>query len=276
MPNFCTNCGAKLRKDANFCTNCGTKVVKSNIKQHNPSSIYFSDRTEKKYAKMELERIVGGKSLHNSIFVTALLENDLDIAFTGRAIRRQVEKEIDSGQIRVEDVQSRVNQLIQEYKIENEEKKKKLETINEIFESAEIKSDISKNNIGKMQVIFIRNRLKNKLFNKKENMSEEEIKYFIKTEIERTVKEQAKARMAKEKAEKERIAKEREMRRKEMEKTERTSGGYCGFSCRHFYEEFFDSGGGITGDFESDGYFEYYCRLFGRYVNPGHFCEYYE
>lgn len=52
-------------------------------------------------------------------------------------------------------------------------------------------------------------------------------------------------------------------------------GGYCGLSCRHCYEEFFDSGGGIVGDFDSGGYTEYYCHL-GHPICNGRYCEDYE
>lgn len=54
-----------------------------------------------------------------------------------------------------------------------------------------------------------------------------------------------------------------------------SKGNYCSLSCRHCYEEFLDSGGGIVGDFTSDGYVEYYCRL-GHQISYGSFCEYYE
>lgn len=60
-----------------------------------------------------------------------------------------------------------------------------------------------------------------------------------------------------------------------IEKPKMAHGGYCSLSCRHCYEEFFDSGGGIVGDFDSGGYYEYYCRL-GHPVAIGSFCEYYE
>ena len=66
MANFCTNCGAKVRKEDNFCTNCGTKIDKSDIKVYvdlegltegtytkeiivkglNPLAIYKAKRTE--------------------------------------------------------------------------------------------------------------------------------------------------------------------------------------------------------------------------------------
>ena len=281
MVNFCTNCGAKLRRDANFCTNCGAKVVQSDMGQHNTSSNPYFDNMEKEVAKEQLKRVVGGKLVFNKSFYNVLLENGLGIS-TGMAIRKQVEKEIDSGQIRVGDVQIRVNQLIIEYQIKNEETKKKLRMINEIFESEEIKLEIINNNIDRKHVISIKDNLKNKIIDKNENMSEEEIKHFIKTELEKVIK-QEKARIAKEKEEA-RKAKEREearkaereeRRRRELEWIEKYGGGYCSLSCRHCYEEFFDSGGGIVGDFDVGGYSEYYCNI-GYSVSFGSFCKDYE
>ena len=139
---------------------------------------------------------------------------------------------------------------------EQEEEHNKLKTIDEIFESEEIKTEIRKNNAGQKHVISIKDMLKNKLINKRERMSEEEIKDFIKTELEKA-----------------RITEEKEMNRKNMEDTVHKS--YCSLNCRHCYEEFLDSGGGIVGDFDNDGYFEYYCRL-GHSVSFGSFCKDYE
>ena len=276
MANFCTNCGTKLGRGDNFCTNCGTKIDKSDMKQQNPSSNQYSDNLEIKKAKKELKRVIGGRLSYNKTFGNALLENGLDIVNTGNAIRQQVEKEIDSGQIKSAGVEFRVNQLILEYKIKKEEEKKKLKKIDGIFESPEIKLEISKNRVDQTHVISIKDSLKNKIINNGENMSEEEIKYFIKTELEKAGKEQEKARLAKEREmENARIAREKEMKRKKIEEKERTYGGYCGLGCRHCYEEFLDSGGGIVGDFDSDGCVEYYCSL-GHSVSHGRFCEYYE
>ena len=275
MANFCINCGTKLGRDDNFCINCGTKIDKSDAKQHNPSLNQYSDSMEKKKAKKELKRVVGGSFLHNKTFGNALLENGLDSINDGKAIIQQVEKEIESGQIKCGGVEFRVNQLLLEYKIKKEEDKKKLKMIDEIFESAEIKLEIRKNKIDQLHVISIKDNLTNKIINKRENMSEEEIKYFIKTELEKMGKEQEKARIAKEKAEKARIAKEREMSKKRIEENERTYGGYCGYSCRHYYEEFLDRAGGIVGDFDSEGSVDYYCNL-GHNLVEGRFCEDYE
>ena len=260
MANFCTNCGSKLEGYYNYCINCGTKIDKSD----NPSSNQYSDSMEKKKAKRELKRVVGGSWVYNTTFINALIENGLDWHKDGKAIRQQVEKEIDSGQIKSAEVEYRVNQLILEYKIKNEEAKKKLKTADEIFESAEIKLEISKNNIGQTQVVSIKNSLKYKIINKRDDMSEEEIKYFIKTELQKAGKEQKKAR----------IAKEREMNRK-IEVNKRTNGGYCDLNCRHCYEEFIDGGGSIVGDFDSEGYVDYYCHL-GHSISFGSFCEDYE
>ena len=276
MANFCTNCGNKLGRDDNFCTNCGTKIDKSDIKQNNLSFNPYSDSTEKRNAKRELKRVVGGSRVFNKTFGNALVENGLDIVHTGKAIRQQVEKEIDSGQIKSGGVEFRVNQLIFEYKIKNEEEKKKLKMIDEIFESEEIQSEIRKNKIDQTYINSIKDSLKNKLINKKENMSEDEIKNYIKNELIKASKEMKKARIAKEKIEKARIVREKEMSRKKIQENKITYGGYCGLGCRHCYEEFLDSGGGIVGDFDSDGCVEYYCNLLGRYVDYGRFCEYYE
>ena len=72
-----------------------------------------------------------------------------------------------------------------------------------------------------------------------------------------------------------RIKKEKEICSKKIEKNNIVHGGYCSLKCRHSYEEFIDSGGGIVGDFDSEGYVEYYCRL-GHSLSFGRFCEDYE
>ena len=278
MANYCTNCGTKLGKDDNFCTNCGTKIDKSDIKQN--KSVF--DSIEKKKAKEELKRVVGGRLSYNKTFSKACIYNGLDIVSTGKAIRRQVEKEIDSGQIKTGGVEFRVNQLISEFKIkmekEKEEEKKKLKMIDEIFESEEIKSEIMENNIDQKYADSIKAILKDKVIDNKEDMGEDEIRYFIKKELKKEMEaqekrkreEQEKARKLEEQA---KIRKEQEMIRKEM--IENGQGGYCGFGCRHFHEEFLDENGGVVGDFDSEGMFEYYCDL-GHSAHSGSFCEYSE
>jgi len=66
-----------------------------------------------------------------------------------------------------------------------------------------------------------------------------------------------------------------EQRKREMEYIRQYGGGYCGYDCRHYYEEFFDDHGAIVGDFDSTGYVEYYCRL-GHSVSAGAFCKDFE
>ena len=189
MGNFCTNCGTKLGRYDNFCTNCGAKVDKSDMKQINSSLNQHYDSLENKNAKKELKKVVGGSSASNKTFANALVENGLDIVRDGKDIRQQVEKEIDSGQIKSGGVEFRVNQLIREYAIKKEEEKRKLKMIDEIFESAEIRLEITKNNIDQIRVTSIKDSLKNRIIDKRENMGEMEIKHFIKTELEKVIKE---------------------------------------------------------------------------------------
>lgn len=211
MANFCTNCGSKLEDYYNYCINCGTKIDKSDIKQNNSVSNQYSDSMEKKKAKQKLNMVLGGILSSDDSFRKTLFYNGLDYVNTRKAIKQQVEKEIDSGQIKSEEVEYRVNQLIIEYKTKMEEEKARI-------------------------------------------AKEEENK-----------KEMEKARIAREKA----------MTTNEIKRNGINNGGYCDLSCRHFYEEFLDSGGGITGDYTDDGMVEYYCSL-GHSIVYGNFCEDYE
>ena len=227
MANFCMKCGAKIRKEDNFCINCGTKLEKEDNFCTNCGA---KIRKEDNFcincgAKIDKSNVKQKKTLLKSV-------ND------------SIEKE---------------RERIAE---EKKEKKKKLKTIDKIFESEEIKSEIRKNNISPQYVISIKENLKDKLINKKEERSEEELKYIIKKELKKANKEQNV-----------RITKEKEMNSKIENKT--VGGNYCDLKCRHCYEEFMDSGGGIVGDFDSEGYTEYYCHL-GHSLSFGKFCEDYE
>ncbi|WP_406535340.1 zinc-ribbon domain-containing protein [Methanobrevibacter sp.] len=269
MANYCTKCGTKLGKDDNFCTNCGTKINKQNIHLLKTPS----DSIEKEKAKKELKKVIGGRLSYNSTFSGALLENGLDITNTGNAIKQQIEKEIDSGKIKSGGVEFRVNQLIHEYKIKKEEENKILKTIDEIFETEEIKSEIRKNRIDQIHVDSIKDHLQNKLIDKRENMNEEEIKHFIKAELEKKGKEQEKARTAEAK-EKARIAEE--MKRKRTTEKKMGNGGYCGWGCQYYREEILDSTGGIIGDYTEDMSGTYYYCSLGHVLVDGRFCEDYE
>lgn len=152
-----------------------------------------------------------------------------------------------------------VKESIEKEKAKEKEKLKKINELEEIFESEEIRSEIRKNGIDQRQVMSIKKSLKKKIIVNTKDMSDDEIRYFIKTELENA----RKARIAK------------EMRSKNTQENKLNRGGYCSIHCRHYYEEFFDSGGGIVGDFDSDGYFEYYCKL-GHSISHGCYCEYYE
>ena len=229
MANFCSNCGTKIRKEDKFCSNCGTKLIEENNFCINCGTKLGE---EDKFCincgtKIDKSNIKQGKHLSKSL-------------------HDKIKKEID---------------IIAK---QNEEKKKKLKTIDEILESEEIKSEIRKNNINQIHVNSIKNSLKNKIIHNREEMSEEEIKYFIKTELEKASEKQKKAKIAKEK-----------MSSKKIEKNKIAQGDYCNLNCRHCCEEFLDSGGGIVGDFDDGGYVEYYCRL-GHSLSFGRFCDDYE
>lgn len=64
------------------------------------------------------------------------------------------------------------------------------------------------------------------------------------------------------------------MSSKKIEENE-TYGGYCDYSCKHYCEEFIDSGGGLDFDFTGDEIVDHYCAL-GHSLAYGSFCEYYE
>lgn len=272
MANFCTNCGTRLGKGDNFCTNCGTRINNSDIKQDNHLKS-MHDSIEKNRAKEELKRVVGGRFSYNKTFTKALLEGGLGVSVEN-AIEQQVKKEIDSGQIKSGGVEFRVNQLRAEYKTKMEEDNKKLKMIDEIFESEEIKSQIINQNV-QAHVTSIKDDLKEKLIDKRENMSEDEIRYFIKNELEKAWIAEENARIAREKAriaeENTRIAEEKERTSKKIEK----NGGYCNYGCMHYREQFIDSGGGIDLDFTGEEIVDSYCAL-GHPLSYGSFCKYYE
>lgn len=262
MANFCTNCGNKVRKEDKFCTNCGARID-DNFFKSTPDSM------EKIQARRELKRVVGGILTHNS-FSDTVHHNGLDVYSTRNAIKKQVEKEIDSGQIKSGGVEYRVNQLILEHKArmekekarrareKEEEEKKKLKMIDEIFGSDDIQSKIKMFHITDSQVISIKYNLKDRLINKRENMSEDEIRSFIRREFIKANKEQETVITPNE---------------NEVEiSVEPDYGGYCSLRCRHCYEEYLDSMGGIVGDFDAGGSYEYYCTL-GHHVSFGRFCE---
>ena len=259
--NFCMNCGAKLRKDDKFCIYCGAKTDGSDLKPNNTQFKSMHDM-EKENARRELKRVVGGKLFYNKTFSNELFKKGLEILTTGRSIRQQVEKEIDSGKIKSGDVESRVYQLIQEHKIESDRQKvkrfeekqeemKKIKMINELFESEEIKSEIRKNRVDEFNVILIKDRLKNKIIKNGQNMSDVQIKSYLKNEFKKYG-----------------IPKKRETGSRKVE----NNGGYCSFNCIHYCEEFLGSEGEIVGDFTSDGVVDYYCNL-GHSLTYGSFCH---
>lgn len=218
---------------ANFCTNCGTKI-----------------RKEDKYCTNCGTKI--RKDNEYCVNCGAKLEKDYNYCIN---CGTKTDKS---------DIKPNSHQLKSKISIEIEKENRKLKTIDELFESEEIKSEIRKNKIDQINVSYIKNILKNKLSN---NMSEEEIKDSIKIKIKEVGEELKKSEIAKEK--------ENEMKSEKIKVNQNRSGGYCSLNCRHCYEEFLDSGGAIIGDFSSDGLVEYYCRL-RHPIAWGRYCEDYE
>lgn len=270
MANFCINCGAKLERDYKFCTNCGAKVDGFDMRNDSPLNS-MPDSEEVKKAKKELKRVIGGRWSYNKAFIRALADNGIDTASTRLAIRRQVNEEIESGKIRSGGVEVRVNQLIAEYKIrierEREEEQKRLKLIDEILESDEIISEIIKSKNNQMFVSSIKDNLKEKLINEREIASEDEIRQFIKSELERLREEEKEARL---KAKLGEFPVEIKASTNEVE-----NGGYCNYSCIHFTEEYISSDGDLSYDFTGDEIIDHYCNL-GHYVAYGSFCKYHE
>lgn len=268
MPNFCTNCGFKLGKEDNFCMNCGARIDRSDERLK-----LEYERMEKRNAKQRLNSVVGGSIFLTKHFKNSLRDYGLDYE-TGLAIRHQVESEIESGQVKTGGVVYRVNQLLPEYKAKKDIEREKLRIFDEIIESPEIQSEISKYHT-ESEIRRLKVDLRNEIKDNDKKMGENEIRDFINGRLNNLNREKRKAIIAEENA---RIARENARRAREEEirrKLEAGIGGYCGLSCAYCYEEFLDSSGGIIGDFSPDGLYEYYCRL-GHSVSIGSYCEDYK
>ena len=269
MANFCTNCGTKLEKDYKFCINCGTRIADLDTGENRPPLKSVPDSEEVKKAKKELKRVIGGRLTYNKNFLKALADNGIDTTHNRLAIRRQVNDEIESGQITSAGVEVRVYQVIAEYRILMEEENKRLKLIDEILESDEITSEIMKNKSNTTFTSTVKDNIKEKLTDEKEIRSEDEIRDFIKSELEKLKQEERKAKIQ---ARQTPVSREI---RTGSRKTE-SNGGYCDYSCRHYIEEFMDSDGQLSFDLSCDTVmFDYYCNL-GHNVAHGSFCRYYE
>lgn len=95
----------------------------------------------------------------------------------------------------------------------------------------------------------------------------------IQHQINRKKKEEERRKQAEEFKKWEEERKERKKRQEEY--IRQYGGGFCDYSCRYCYEEFFDSRGAVVGDIDNEGYSEYYCSL-GHSLNYGSYCKDYE
>lgn len=273
MANFCTNCGTRVEKNYKFCINCGTRIDNSDIRENKPPSKSVPDGPEVKKAKKELKRVIGGRFSYNQNFIKALADSGMDDVHTRLAIRRQVNDEIESGQITSAGVEVRVYQVMAEYKIrmekEKEEEAKRLKLIDEILDSDDVITQIMKSKNSQTFVSAIKDSLKEKLINEKEIKSEYEIRQFINGELEKLKEEEEKK--ARIEAMQRVIPPESNINRSRTE----TDGGYCDYSCIHYSEEFIDSDGEISYDFTGSEIIDHYCNL-GHNVAYGSFCRHYE
>lgn len=226
MANFCTNCGARLRMSDNFCIKCGTKIKKSTIKYNNPSSKPMPNNMEKDKTKKEIKRVVG---------------------------------EVESG---MNQLMGKCKTKLEKEMKDAEERNRKKKMIDRIFESPEIKSEIRKDR--PIDAFAIKGNLENKIINERENMSEDEIKHFIKSELRKAREREAKAS----------IAKEKEMGSKKTQEN-KAYGSYCNQGCRHCYEQYIHSGGEVDFDFTGEEIIDYFCNL-GHSISFGRFCKDYE
>lgn len=166
MVIYCTNCGTKLEDDDAFCMNCGTKV--DNLDKNKKKSLFQSiqDTRKKNKAKQKLENIC----IRNYVEST---------------IKKQVTDEIESGQVKIDGVEKRVNELKVQYKKQKVKENAKFKLIDEILESEEIKLKIKEYDINDSQLNTIRTRV----ISMTENFNDKtEIKKNISARIEKNGK----------------------------------------------------------------------------------------
>ena len=126
LAKFCTNCGNKLEEGASFCTNCGTKVEG----EHEPKkrkgflgilneTIQTTQQTKQeirnrpKTGEEILKGLTGGTFKSRS-FLSKLTENGLSVS-DGDSLIGKIKKEIESGELKNEDIEKRLDEIIEEY-----------------------------------------------------------------------------------------------------------------------------------------------------------------
>ena len=280
MTIFCTKCGTRLDDYDNFCSNCGERIVYPRSGNPSPGSPEYN---EKRQAIKTLERIIGGRFTSGYAFKKSVKEYGMDSIVTGRAIKKQVEKEINAGLITSGGVEYRVNQLILECKKRMENLKalerKRLKMVDDVFESQEIKSGMKKINADQIWANEVKTKLKDRIIFGKEKLTEDEMRKYINNEIFRVSQQQREEmiKQAKIEAIRKRQKAEEEERREIMRMIENGEipGGFCSMNCVYFHEEYLDANGGSVGDFDAEGCVEYYCGL-GNALCRGNYCSDYK
>lgn len=127
LVKFCVKCGSKLDDGDKFCTRCGQKTT-------NYKKINNINRKEVKQAKKTLKEYYGGLKIKDS-YKEKLKSHNISL-MDGINIKREIEKEIEAGTVRNEDVENRFNELMIEYEKNKQkrmiENQKRVEEIHEI------------------------------------------------------------------------------------------------------------------------------------------------
>ena len=108
LVNYCTNCGSEIEKNSNFCTYCGTKLNFDYVESRDQSII---SEKEKEEARNTLKKLTGRFSNYkNKLSQEGLHDGE------GKLIKHVIKQEIESGSLRAEDVERRLNFLIENKK----------------------------------------------------------------------------------------------------------------------------------------------------------------
>lgn len=195
MVKFCTNCGTKLEKEDLFCIKCGTKVNQESHIQKSSINPKQCEK-EKKKAIKKLDEITGKHFLSEN-FKKELSKCGLE-RFDGNLITGQLRREINNCQIKSENLENRMINLMFKRKLEQEGEYEtfkaigEFKVIEELFESNDIKSKIKENYMSFSQLISIKNNLYHEIKFKKGTalmikLSNEEIKTSLNKELQNVI-----------------------------------------------------------------------------------------
>lgn len=170
MAKFCINCGNKLEENASFCTNCGTSVNGTE-----PSKNIFETMKEKsdKYTNGTEINIKNARKIFkdmtsntnvNEKISTKLNKENISPKDAAK-IKSVINSEIKTGKISEEEINTRLDELIQEFDTKTKEINDALINLNEFFESEEVQNKITEYNLKKGKTLKIKKDLKKEVEN---------------------------------------------------------------------------------------------------------------